>query len=93
MSDHPLDSRHCDLKVGDEVVYLALHEVKDFYYDGKLHITLPRMVVSKITEITFGPGTGFAECGTPIHIALADGTILHGESENGGYGCLKLEQK
>jgi hypothetical protein len=82
------DTRKQEIWIGHEVVYLPkLDVIQDIHM---VTVRTKGMEVSKVKDIRELPGTGWAEIGNTIEVELEDGTILKGDAENGGWGCLKL---
>lgn len=86
------DSRGRVFTIGDEVIYLPKLETKPGYDGNSITINRPSMKVSTVVRVSV-TSPGFAACGPTVAVELADGTVLVGDGENGGWDCFKLEQQ
>lgn len=90
------DPRGHDIKVGDMVVYAGppVHHRAYEDEDGQL-VNITRrgdLRFSKVKSILGDDYGGWAEAGRKIYVELEDGHKTWGDSENGGYGIMRLSE-
>lgn len=83
-----IDQRRLEVRVGDDVVYVPGPVVERL--GSEVKVKAGWLTVSKVKEIRWFPDTGFAYIGNTMHVVLEDGSVHEGDSENSGFGLMKL---